>query len=103
MAHVIIHKDGVFNVYTTIADGAIYESGLNEDQLYEHFQRTDPTAMLPENKAALITRVERAKVKGTSSLLHKTLHDTILCNRAGAEETHLSDEDFIKQFLTIRE
>ena len=93
MAQFIIHKDGVFNLYTTICDGAIYDGGLTEEQLYEHFRREYGESGV----RALPPRLERAKEKGTSAMMYDTLEELVSEN-----SEKISAEEFIAKYLTIR-
>lgn len=93
MANFIIHKDGVFNLYTTICDGAIYDSGLTEEQLYEHFRLEYGESGV----RALPPRLERAKEKGTSAVMYDSLEELVSENLE-----KLSTEDFIAKYLTIK-
>jgi len=95
----IIHKDGVYNFYSTVSDGAYFESGLTLEQLTEYYrQEYGESAM-----ADLPARLERAQARGTSCMIMRSLESTISCNRAGPRETHMSFEDFVAKFLTLSE
>lgn len=97
MSDLIIHHNGAYNIYGTIADGCHYMRALTLDQLRmvvkesygEHGLRT-----LPE-------RLERAHRTGCSHINNWTLDDCISANRAGPNESSLSREEFIRQFLTL--
>ena len=97
MSQLIIHKDGAYNLYTTIADGACYEIALTLEQLTEII-RFD----LGENGIReLPQRLERAHSTGCSSIHGMTLEECIQCNRAGPGEAHLSNEEFIAKYLML--
>lgn len=93
MPQFIIHKDGVFNLYTSVSDGAIYVSGLTEEQLHEHFRREYGESGL----RALPPRLERARTKGTSAIMYDSLEELVSGN-----SEKLSAEEFIAKYLTIR-
>ena len=93
MSQFIIHKDGVFNLYTTICDGAIYNGGLTGEQLYEHFRREYGESGV----RALPSRLERAKEKGTSAVMYDTLEELVSEN-----SEKISAEEFIAKYLTIK-
>jgi hypothetical protein len=38
MAQFIIHHEGVFNIYGTIADGAYFDKGLSLEELNEYIK-----------------------------------------------------------------
>jgi len=97
MANMILHKNGAYNLYTTIAEGACYESPLTLKQLTEHIQRELGEAGLRE----LPQRLERAHKTGCSSMHGETLERCISCNRAGPNETHLSVDEFVAKYLTL--
>lgn len=97
MAQIILHLNGVFNLYSGIADGAIYESGLTLDELKQHYQKEYGNQGLRE----LDRMFPRALEKGTSSFIHQSLAATIVTNRAGEKESCLSYKDFVAKYLTI--
>ena len=93
----IIHKDGVYNFYDTVSDGAWFVSGLTLEQLTEYYrERYGESAM-----AEFPRRLARAQERGTSCMISRSLESCVSCNRAGHRETHLPVEDFVAQFLTI--
>lgn len=97
MARLIIHKDGAYNLYTTVADGACYEGALTLDELREVIRieyGEDGLRQLP-------ARLERAHATGSSSLHGETLAETIACNRAGPGESELSFDEFVAKYLTL--
>lgn len=96
MPQFIIHHEGAYNIYGTIADGCHYESALTLDQLRQVIQQRfgeDGMSKLPE-------RLERAHAKGCSGY-EWTLDDCIEANRQGPKETRLPREVFIERFLTL--
>lgn len=98
MPKYIIHKDGVYNMYTTIADGACYDGGLTLDELTQIIKEqlgTDGLRDLP-------ARLERAHAKGCSAMEPEMdLASCLLCNRSGPGETSLSLDEFVAQYLTL--
>ncbi len=97
MPNFIIHKDGAYNLYTTIADGVCYESSLTLEQLREVIGDEDGAQAF----AALPERLERAHRTGCSALSGETLEECISCNRAGPGEATLSNDEFIRRYLTL--
>lgn len=97
MANLILHKDGAYNLYTTIADGACYESALTLEQLEEviRFEQGEQGVL------GLPVRLERAHRTGCSALDGQTLEECISCNRAGPNETELSVAEFVAKYLTL--
>jgi len=98
MAEFIIHHKEAYNIYGTIADGAYFESALTLKQLVHFIKREYGFQGLRRLRG----RLKRAKRKGTSSLEDDSLADTLLLNRAGENENHLTTKMFIKRFLTLR-
>ena len=97
MGQLIIHHLNAYNFYTTIADGAVFEDALTLEQVKDYIEEQYGQQGLRN----LPDRLQRAKEKGTSSLIDESISDTLRCNRAGENEEHLTDDEFIKQFLTI--
>lgn len=92
MPSYIIHHEGAFNMYTTIADGACFESALTREQLEHWYQQEfgrNGMHDLPE-------RIERAIAKGCSAHIESSLESCIQCNCEG-----LGLEDFIAKYLTL--
>jgi hypothetical protein len=96
LADLIIHHNGAYNIFGTIADAPHYSSALTLDQLRqvmkenygEHGLRT-----LPE-------RLERAHKTGCSHIGGWTLDECIAGNRAGPNESAVSRDEFIAKYLT---
>lgn len=97
MSHTIIHHKGVFNLYSSISDSPVFESGLTVAQLEQYIKQQYGAQGLRN----LEERIKRAQLKGTSSHLAMSLDSEILCNRAGPKETQLSFEAFVAQYLTL--
>lgn len=97
MGQLILHKDGAYNLYTTVADGACYESALTLEQL-EQVIRFD---LGEQGMRELPARLERAHKTGCSSMHGETLEDCICCNRAGENESELSFDEFVAKYLTL--
>ena len=97
MGQLILHKDGAYNLYTTIADGACYESALTLEQLEEviRFQFGE------QGVRDLQQRLERAHKTGCSHRLGMTLAECIAANRAGENESKLSFDEFVERYLTL--
>lgn len=95
MPNYIVHHNGAYNFYTTIADGACYESALTIEQVTEIVQREAGE----EGLRQLPYRLQRAQQHGCSS--GESLADTLVCNRAGENESELTEQEFIDRFLTL--
>ena len=91
MPRFIIHKDGMYNEYTTIADGACWDGGLTLEELKR--------VLRPEIGTEFGERLERAHKTGCSGI-GWSLDDCIACNRAGPNESRLSQDEFVARYLT---
>jgi hypothetical protein len=97
MAALILHKDGAYNIYGTIADGPHFESALTLEQLTEVIGQEFGEAGLRE----LPQRLERAHRTGCSSMRGETLEDCIACNRAGPNEANMPEDEFVRRYMTL--
>ena len=97
MSQIIVHHKNAYNIYGTIADGAYFESALTLKQLKIYIKKEFGEQGLRN----LPQRLEMAHQKGTSCISSNSLEDTLLCNRAGKNERHMSTKAFIKKFLTL--
>lgn len=97
MGQLILHKDGAYNIYTTVADGPCYDNALTLDELHEVLRFDGGQRAIDE----LPQRLERAHATGCSSALGMTLLECIACNRAGPNESTLEPEEFIRRWLTL--
>lgn len=98
MPSFIIHKDGAYNFYTTVSDGACYEEALTLKQVHEVIKEeygNEGLNQLPE-------RLKRAQKTGCSGR-GWSLDDCIEDNRSGPNEEHMTREDFIRKYLTLRD
>lgn len=97
MPQLILHKDGAYNLYTTAADGACYESALTLEQLEEALRLEGGQCAIDE----LPARLARAHKTGCGSLFEQTLEDCIVCNRAGPNEENMPADEFVRRYLTL--
>lgn len=97
MAHTLLHNNGAFNFYSTIADGPIFMAALTLEQVHTYIGREHGEVGLRE----LGARIKRALATGTSSHIDKSLSEFLSVNRAGPNETKLSTLEFIEKFLTL--
>lgn len=88
MAHFIIHHDGVYNVWSTVVDAPLFDSGMTLDQLKREEPVTDE-------------RLARAHKTGCSAIYGETLDGCIAVNRAGPDEACMGRDEFIARFLTL--
>lgn len=93
----ILYKDGAYNLYSTISDGASFESALTLEQLKIVIKDEDGEAGL----RALPKRLERAHKTGCSSGFNETLEECISENRAGENNTALDVDEFVARYLTL--
>jgi hypothetical protein len=97
MAQFIIHKDGAYNIFGTIADAPYFENALTLDQLEQYTLNMfgeDGLRALPE-------RLERAHLTGCSNRAGWTLEECISGNRAGPHESTMPTNEFIQRYLTL--
>lgn len=94
MATLILHKDGAYNLYSTISEGPYFLRALTLEQLTKEIRNQYGQVGLDE----LPARLERAHKTGTSSLIGSTLAECILCNC-----DKLSLDDFIARYLTLNQ
>lgn len=97
MGQLIIHKDGAYNLYTTIADGPCYERALTLEELTEVIRLDLGEQGLRE----LPARLERAHKSGCSHIGGWTLEECLSANRAGPNESRLPVAEFIATYLTL--
>lgn len=97
MGGYLIHNEGAYNFYSNISDRALFESALTLEQLKKYYKEEFGDHGMKE----LGERLDRAHETGTSAV-GDTLKSTIMCNRAGENESKPSNKDFIDKFLTIR-
>lgn len=97
MSNLILHKDGAYNLYSTIADGAYYEHALTLDELHEAIRFEQGQAGVDQ----LPARLKRAHATGCSSLVRETLAGCIKCNRAGLGERCMPFDEFVSKYLTL--
>jgi hypothetical protein len=98
MARYIIHHEGVFNIYSTVVDAPLFTCGLSERHVIQQMVQMNAGS----GQEQVYKMVERAMKHGTSEP-GSTLRQTIACNRAGPHEAEVPFDEFLKQYLTIRE
>ena len=82
MSELIIHRNGVYNIYSSVSDGPYFESGLTIEQLTLWTKEKYGNVGLERLPGSL----ERAHLKGSSGLSGRTLADTIASNVEGLTE-----------------
>ena len=96
MSNIILHHNGVYNIYSTVSDNPLYEHGLTLEQLTEAIRWHGGQEAIDD----LPRRLAHAHATG-SSAPGETLADCISCNCAGSEGEHLSVKEFIHVYLTL--
>jgi hypothetical protein len=94
MPTLILHKDGAYNLYTTVSDGPRYESALTLDELHEVLRYEGGQNAID----ALPARLKRAHKTGCSGANTMTLLECIAGNRAGPNETEVPADEFIRRW-----
>lgn len=97
MPTLILHNDGAYQLYGTIADGPYYSHALTLEQLKDALREEGGQAAID----SLPARLERAHKFGCSSVLGMTLAECIECNRAGPNETTVPVDEFIRRWVTL--
>lgn len=102
MADFIIHHNGAYNIFGTIADGVHYVEALTLDQLREVIKEEHGNSGLVN----LSLRLERAQKTGCSG--HDwTLDDCIAANRWNGDGEDkpgcMPRDEFIRRYLTLPE
>ena len=92
MATLILHKDGAYNLYSTIVDDVLYEGALTAAALEAEIRNEYGAQGLRE----LPDRLVRAHKRGCSSQLGQTLEQCIAGNRE-----NLSVDAFVARYLTL--
>lgn len=93
---IIIGKDEVYNLYSTIVDVPLFESGLNKEMLEFHIKEEYGNEGLKD----LPRKLERVNQYGTSSRVDNILKDTV---HIFLTNTNITLEEFISTYLKIKE
>jgi hypothetical protein len=97
MPQYIIHKDGAYNIFSTIVDAPFFEPALTLKELEDWMRKEygeEGIRTLPE-------RLERVHRKGTSSRMDDSLEECVSYNRAGEKEACVPFDEFVQRFLTL--
>lgn len=97
MPQLILHKDGAYQLYSTVSDAPRYDRALTLDELKEELRRSGGQAAID----ALPARLERAHKTGCSGCGGETLEECITCNRAGPDESEVPLDEFVRRWLTL--
>lgn len=97
MGQIILHKDGAYQVYSTISDGPLFERALTLEELTEYIHQEFGNAGL----RTFPDQLARARRTGCSGYLAGSLEDCIRFNRAGEGKMTLSLEEFTARYLTL--
>src|SRR5678816_861911 len=96
MPQIVVHHEGLFNLFDTRSDAAVFSRGVTEWELCRYIR--EERGM--EGVRALADAIELARKTGTSCREPTDLASLIQCNRAGPREKELTPEQFIARFLT---
>lgn len=97
MSQYIIHKDGVYNIYSTVVDAPLYNNGLSKYDLHKEIRLYEGL----EGVDALPKRLIRAHEKGISAIHESSLESAVSNNRAGENESNIPFNEFVEKFLTL--
>ncbi|MEZ9699771.1 hypothetical protein AB4455_10365 [Vibrio sp. 10N.261.46.E12] len=95
MSYVILHSNNVFNLYNPLSESFVFEEGLTLEEIKSFLKDEYGRNGLESSEK----RLNRACEIGTSNYLDKSLSETIAHNKAGYNETHMSDEDVLAKFF----
>lgn len=96
MGRYILHKDGAYNIYSTVVDAPLFDEPVTIGELREYIRGEYGDQGIRE----LAVRLERAHLTGCSG--HgETLESCLVCNRAGPREKEMTLDDFVRLFLTL--
>lgn len=98
MGQVILHKDGAYNLYSTVADGPCFEEALTLDELKEEIKEEQGNLGLRNFER----RLEQAHKTGTSSMVGHDLKSMISGNTVGPGGKPMPYDEFIEKYLTLR-
>lgn len=96
MGQYIIHKDGAYNIFSTVIDAPYFDSALTRDELTHYVRTVHGTHGL----SSLDARLGRAHATGCSAF-DMDLQDCISGNRAGPNESEVPYDEFISRYLTL--
>lgn len=96
MGHYILHKDGVYNIYSTVSERVVFSNGVSLEELKRYVLEFGTKGLFDE----LAERLKRARLNGCSGQ-GKSLESCILTNRSGPGESRLSMDEFVARFLTM--
>lgn len=94
MPHYIIKLEDKYIVWSTIVDAPI-SRGLSKEKLSQYIEFHYGEGGLSD----LPERLKRVEEKGVSSMLHASVDELIAYNRAGANESCLTKEQIIEQYV----
>lgn len=98
MFAIVLHKDGVYNLYSRMSEQPLFESGLTYDQLVEVVKEEDGRRGLEDLERCL----KRVHETGSSSRTHGSLESCIVDNRAGEDDSNMPVDEFIQRFLMVQ-
>ena len=94
----IVHRDGAFNMFSTISDTFAFERALTRSELEAWYLTEHGRRGMDE----LPGRIERAIATGGSGhSLFDGLDWMLATNRAGENEARLSEDECVRRFLTL--
>lgn len=94
---VIIHKDGVFNLYDTESRHCVYPHGQNKNNYLSSVHK----AMGSDHATHEAFGCNQAEVVGMHPLTAVSLDKLIENNKCGESHKTLSEQEFYDQYLTI--
>ena len=97
MPSYIIHHNGAFNMFTTIADGVCFVEAVTFESLARWYQEEYGR----QGMDTFDDRIERAKKNGCSGFFENL--DSIVRQYNVGQKKNLTRDQFIAEFLTLRD
>ena len=98
MALIILQRNDVYNIYTSICDSCYFDSGITKDQLISFWKEEYGNSKMYE----LEVMIKRALLTGCSSRMY-TFDEIISFNHSAIdiENPNMPHDEFVNKFLTI--
>mgnify|MGYP000967480760 CR=1 FL=1 len=97
MPQIIIHENGVFNLFSTVVDAPIFNHGIKEADLLVYLYEEGGRSRVED----FIRKRERIVENG--SFMSGSVKEVVMLNCAGKNEENIDYETFMSMFMTIPE
>jgi hypothetical protein len=99
MGRFIIKLDDWYLEWSTVVDAPV-TYGMTRDEFTAYYR--DQYGRQGMEGGDFAQRMERVETKGTSSLLDKSVDETLAGNRAGKDETRITREQIVQSYCIDR-